>query len=102
MRRNRARWLAPLALAATATSTYLIVHSGLTAKSTTSTAQTRVVHGPVRRGQFANAKFYSVQQGDTLSSIAIKTGVSVATLEKLNPSINPNSLQTSQRLRLRR
>ena len=102
MRRNRARWLAPIALAATATSTYLIVHSGLTAKSTTSTAQTQVLHGPVHRSQFAKAKFYSVQQGDTLSSIAVKTGVSVATLEKLNPSINPNSLQTSQRLRLRR
>ncbi|MBV9004697.1 MAG: LysM peptidoglycan-binding domain-containing protein [Solirubrobacterales bacterium] len=102
MRRNRARWLAPIALAATATSTYLIVHAGLTAKSTTSTAQTQVLHGPVRRGPLTTAKFYSVQPGDTLSGIAHKTGVPLATLESLNPSINPNSLQTSQRLRLRR
>jgi LysM repeat protein len=105
MRRNRARYLAPLALAATITGTYLIVHSALTAKSSiTSTGQTQVLqHGPVRQGRLAKQKFYSVQQGDTLSSIASKTGVPVATLETLNPSIvDPNSLQTSQRLRLRR
>lgn len=103
MRRNVARWLAPLALIATATGTYLIVHSGLSPKSTTTTTQqTQVLHGPIRRGAVTGAKFYTVRAGDTLSGISHKTGVPVAKLQQLNPSINPNSLQTSQRLRLRR
>lgn len=103
MRRNPARWLAPLALAATATVTYVTVHSGLNPTSQhTSTTQTQVVHGALQRGSNSTtAKFYSVHPGDTLSSISHKTGVSLATLQRLNPSISPNSLQTSQRLRLR-
>jgi LysM repeat protein len=47
------------------------------------------------------AKFYVVRPNDTLSKIAARTGVSLATIEQLNPSINPNSLHPSQRLRLR-
>ena len=47
-------------------------------------------------------KFYVVQPNDTLSKIAAHTGVSVATLEALNPGVNPNALHPSQRLRLRR
>ena len=44
-----------------------------------------------------------MQPGDTLSSIAQKTGVSVDTLEALNPKlVDPNSLQAAQRLKLRR
>ena len=48
-------------------------------------------------------KSYVVRRGDTLSSISQKTGVSIQTLQALNHKlIDPNSLQTAQRLRLRR
>jgi LysM repeat protein len=98
--RNRARYLAPIALAATIAGTYIIVHNALTAKQTTT--QARTVARPRARGRFARAKYYAVQAGDSLTSIAAKTGISLTALEALNPHVDPNSLQTGQRLRLRR
>jgi LysM repeat protein len=102
--RSPARYLAPLALAATIAGTYLIVHSGLK-KHSSATTSTQAAGGSraIRaRRKFAKAKFYVVQPGDSLTSIAAKTGISVTTLEALNSNIDPNSLQTAQRLRLRR
>jgi LysM repeat protein len=103
--RNPARYLAPLALAAAATATYVIVHNSLKHKPTTPApliaprpAQTKTSgHTTVTK-----AKFYVVQRNDTLSKIATKTGVSLTTIESLNPSVNPDSLHPTQRLRLRR
>jgi LysM repeat protein len=43
---------------------------------------------------------YVVVAGDTLSGIAAKTHVPLATLEQLNPSVNPSALQVGQTLRL--
>jgi LysM repeat protein len=43
-----------------------------------------------------------VQPNDTLTSVSQKTGVPIATLQALNPTINVNSLQTGQSIRLRR
>jgi LysM repeat protein len=49
-------------------------------------------------------KYYIVKSGDTLSKISSHVHVPVAELTTLNPSLSsdPNSLQTGQRLRLRR
>jgi spore germination protein YaaH len=99
-RRSRARYLAPIALAAVIAGTYFVVHAGLSKKHTTTHSQpSRRRQG---RGKYARARFYVVQPGDSLTSIARKTGIPLTTLEALNPRIDPNSLQTSQRLRLRR
>ena len=106
--RNPARYIAPLALAAAVTATYLIVHHALIDKhSSTSTATVHTTSTVVRRhghsgGTLSNAKFYVVKSGDSLLGIAAKTGVAITTIEALNPHINPNNLQPSQRLRLRR
>ena len=104
-RRSPGRYLAPLALAATVAGTYLIVHAGLTHTSSTSSSHvsSRATNN-AKRGKNHQAKIYVVQPGDTLSSIAQKTRVSVATLEALNPKLvdDPNSLQAAQRLKLRR
>ncbi|MCX8001714.1 MAG: N-acetylmuramoyl-L-alanine amidase [Anoxybacillus mongoliensis] len=43
-------------------------------------------------------KQYTVQQGDTLWAISQKTGVSVKTLLRLNPHINPRTLQPGQQI----
>ncbi len=96
--RSPARFLAPIALAATIAGTYLIVHTGLTHKHSTPahTATTRKVNRKYR------GRFYRVQPGDSLTGIASKTGIALTTLEALNPNIDPNALQTSQRIRLRR
>jgi LysM repeat protein len=46
-------------------------------------------------------RIYIVQQGDTLGSIAAKTGIPVAKLQELNPQLDQFSLQTGQRIRIR-
>jgi len=105
--RNPARYLAPLAIAAVAVVAYVIVHKAIVHKhtgaptslvQTTSTTATTGTTHPVS----LKTKFYVVQPNDTLSKIAAQTGVSVATLEALNPGVNPSALHPSQRLRLRR
>jgi len=103
--RNPARYIVPLALAAAVTATYLIVHHAIISRhssTTTTTVQTTstvVHHG--HPGSASKATFYVVKPGDSLSGIAAKTGVPITTIESLNPHVNPNRLQPSQRLRLR-
>lgn len=48
-----------------------------------------------------NKKYYSVRSGDSLWKIANKNGTTVATLTKLNPTINPNRLKIGQKIRIR-
>ncbi len=105
--RNPARYIAPLALAAAVTATYLVVHDALvpkhTSASTTTVQTTSTVahHNAKGAATPSKAKFYIVKPGDSLSGIAAHTGVSITTIEALNPHLNPNALQPSQRLRLR-
>jgi LysM repeat protein len=102
-----ARFLAPIALAAVGVGVYLIVHSTLdkhtaTVLSSSSTIATGRQHTSHKRRRVP--KYYIVKSGDTLSKISSHVHVPVAELTTLNPSLssNPNSLQTGQRLRLRR
>jgi LysM repeat protein len=44
---------------------------------------------------------WTVKPGDTLFSIATQFGTSVKELERLNPSINPSTLQVGQELVVR-
>ena len=103
--RNPARYIAPHALAAAVAATYLVVHHALVPKHSTSTTTVKttstVVQHHGKGGPPSKAKFYVVKSGDSLSGIAAKTGVSITTIEALNPHLNPNSLKPSQRLRLR-
>jgi LysM repeat protein len=103
-----ARFLAPIALAAVGVGVYLIVHSTLAPRNTTvvstsssSTASGRTHTSHKRR---RTPKYYTVRSGDTLSKISSRVGIPVPELTILNPSLSsdPNSLQTGQRLRLRR
>jgi LysM domain len=99
-RRNRARYLAPIALVAVIGGTYAVVNAGGLAPRHASPHQ---AHGGTRRRtRFTRSHFYVVQAGENLTSIAVKTGVGVGRLESLNPNLDPNALQTGQRLRLRR
>lgn len=47
------------------------------------------------------AAAYVVQNGDTLTSIARKTGLSVTRLQELNPSVDPQILISGEKLKLR-
>lgn len=44
---------------------------------------------------------YVVQNGDTLTSIAHKTGVPLRQIEELNPGLDPQILPSGERLKLR-
>ena len=48
------------------------------------------------------AKTYTVQSGDTLTSISQKTGVPLAELQALNPEIDPQILVAGEVLKLQK
>ncbi|HJU35985.1 MAG TPA: LysM domain-containing protein [Gaiellaceae bacterium] len=104
MERSRiTRWAAPVAFLAAVTIGALLVRSGLqhgkhhaTKPATTLTAKSKQHHGHAHR----RPKTYTVEQDDTLESIATKTGTTVARLLKLNPGVNPTALRVGQRIRV--
>ena len=113
-RRSPARFLAPVALAIAVLGVYLVAQHALGGSAST---RSHVSHRSLRPASrrhhtttsqttttstSAGARFYRVRSGDNLSVISVRTGVSLATLELLNPKVSSNSLQVGQRLRLRR
>jgi LysM repeat protein len=103
--RSRARYLAPIALVASIAVTYLVVHDSLKSKHASTTSHSVVLPARTTTGGKKPAHrsgVYVVKSGDSLSVISARTGVPVATLESLNPGIDPNALQTGQRLTLRK
>src|SRR4051812_834415 len=113
-RRSPLRILAPVALVGFAVALALVITStnkndGSSNKSAsqaekardlgTSTARARARRRAAR--DRLPKRVYVVQDGDTLGSIAEKTGVSVEKLQELNPSLDQFSLQTGQRIKIR-
>ena len=111
-RRSPARYLAPLAIVAFLVALAVVVSSsgdpatggsgGADAAATPergSAGQDSERSGKRRR---TGRKSYRVRPGDTPSTIAERTGVSLEELEALNPDIDPQQLTPGQRLRLRR
>ena len=111
-RRSPARWLAPLALVACAVAVYTVVNATLLSSdepaATSSTGKTTTAKsGTVsqrsksgKRRTTRRRRSYIVKSGDTLSSISVKTGVSLERIQALNPKLDSNSLQTGQRVKL--
>lgn len=58
-------------------------------------------HAEQGPGKAHTPKSYEVQSGDTLTSIAHKTGVPVAVIIKLNPGVDPQILISGEKLKLR-
>jgi LysM domain len=102
-----ARVLAPLALAVCAIAFLFVIFTsgagedsadeGRPAGERTTTANQRA-GGTRRRPRSAT---YVVKTGDTLGSIAEKTGVDVTRLQELNPDLDPQALVSGQRIKLR-
>jgi LysM repeat protein len=61
--------------------------------------------GSAKRGTAPSSRgvprFYRVKSGDTLGGIAERTGVAIDELMALNPDVDPRTLVTGQRLKLR-
>jgi LysM repeat protein len=111
-RRSPARWLAPIALVACAVVVYTVVNATLLssddssktpASKSSTTSKTRTVSERSKSGKRRTTRrrrTYTVKGGDTLSSIAVKTGVSLERIQALNPKLDSQSLQTGQRVKL--
>jgi LysM repeat protein len=100
--RNLARVAAPLALLMALIAVVVVVQASGTSSSSSSdpSASPRtIVTRPLRHVR-ATPKVYVVKAGDTLTVIADKTGVSLDEIQQLNPDVDPNALQTGQRLKL--
>jgi LysM repeat protein len=88
---------APAAFLLAVTIAVLIAHGALHHGHTSTTPATTQKHAPVSAGP----KVYVVRPGDTLASIAGKTGVGKAQIMTLNPKLQPTSLFIGERIRLR-
>jgi LysM repeat protein len=108
-RRSPARWLVPIALVACVAAVYSVVNATLSDEpSSTSTASTATTPRSSTgsdgtkssKKRTKRRRAYIVKSGDTLSSISIKTGVSLARIQALNPKLDSQSLQTGQRVKL--
>jgi LysM repeat protein len=99
--RNLARLAPPLALLAAAVAVVVVVQASRSSPSSSTSSATRTaVTQSVRHVRRAARPAYVVKAGDTLTVIADKTGVSLDELQQLNPDVDPNALQTGQRLKL--
>jgi LysM repeat protein len=98
--RNRGRYLAPIAIVVVIAVAILIAQAELGSKHH---ARPRAanISKLARHPGSKPATFYLVKEGDSFSSISVKTHVPVPTLESLNPGIDPGALRSGQRLRLR-
>jgi LysM repeat protein len=107
------RYVAPAAFLLAATIGILLIRSGLRAGTSTPTT-TAVVTAPLKnvptsttartRGTTTSTstpRFWTVQAGDTFGVISTKSGVPVATIQRLNPNVKSTSLFIGQKLRLR-
>jgi LysM repeat protein len=106
-RTSPARWLAPLALVTCAVAVYAVVHNTLADSGSTSTSSSQSAKTSAKSsGKGAKKKkhrkrVYVVKDGDTLSAIAVRTGVSLATIQRLNPGLDANTLSTGEKVKLR-
>jgi LysM repeat protein len=117
-KRTSARVLAPLALVAFGLALLLIVASAgggdeEPSNSTASEQEQRdleLAREKKRREKSTERRegqgklpqdVYVVKTGDTLGSIAEKTGVPVEKLQELNPELDPQALVSGQKIKLR-
>jgi LysM repeat protein len=88
---------APTAFLLVVTIAVLVIHGALHRghTPTTPTVTSKLAHVG------AGPKVYIVRAGDTLASIAGKTGVATSRLLTLNPKLQPTSLFLGEKVRLR-
>jgi LysM repeat protein len=98
------RILAPLALIAVVVAILSIVFANTgqdnKAEQDTKSQIANEKSGKKKSGP-ENPRNYTVEQGDTLGGIAEKFNVSTKRLERLNPDIDPQTLNAGQELQIR-
>ena len=102
LRRISVRLVAVLAIAAAGVALFVVIGGSLSDDSGDGQrAERRAQQREKEREDAQTEKVYVVQPNDTLGSIAQKTGVSVETLQQLNPQIDPQALPAGATLKLR-
>lgn len=106
-RRPPTRWIAPLAIVSLAAAGYGVLASNRSSDGNTATSPAKTgsrrsgTSGTSTKARPRGPKAYTVHAGDTLSGIAVSTGVLVSRIKQLNPDLDAQALQPGQRLRLR-
>ncbi|WP_205697549.1 LysM domain-containing protein [Conexibacter sp. SYSU D00693] len=104
-----ARWLAPIALVAAAVAVLLVLagsggssdEAASEPAAPTSTGRTSTTVAQGQEQGDAASRTYKVKSGDSLTSIADRTGVAVERLQQLNPDVDAQTLRVGQTLKLR-
>jgi hypothetical protein len=107
------RYAAPAAFLLAATVAIVLVRSGMDAGNDAGT-RTRSIPTLTRKQvatttttkrhtttSTSGQAFWTVQAGDTFGVISTKSGVPVATIERLNPNVSSTSLFIGEKIRLR-
>lgn len=95
-----ARILAPLALVA-CVAVVLVLVAGVASDEESDVQGDKTRKEQTQAQRQKGPETYVVQAGDTLSGISQSTGVGVAKLERLNPKLDPTTLNAGQTLKLR-
>ena len=109
--RSPARYLAPLALVGFAVALFIVVSGSSPSDEVPATPSTTIQQASGKDGARKSAakkkrkksatRSYVVESGDTPSGIAEKTGVSLETIEALNPDLDPQALTVGDKIKLR-
>ena len=103
-----ARFLAPAAFLLVVTIAVLLVRSGLRGgggHSTTTPPLTQAVTQPATTTTQTTTttparRFYTIQSGDTLDTVAARFGTTTQKLLELNPGIDTHALSVGQKIRV--
>lgn len=94
-----ARFLAPLALIVAVIGVIVVVLTSSGGTPTPALTPHAITTREVRSTK-PHARSYVVKAGDSLTAIAARTGVSIDTIEQLNPDADPQALRVGERLKL--
>src|SRR5436309_12155622 len=102
-----ARILAPAAFLLAVTVAVLLVRAGLEGGGKSGTTTPTTKPQPIARSTTTRPKpkpaarrFYTIQSGDTLETVAAKFGTTTQKLLALNPTIDPHALSVGQKIRI--
>lgn len=95
-----ARFIAPIALLAAVLATILVISSATSDKQTVSAPATATAKVVANKPKHLLRRSYIVKTGDTLSGIADKAGISLETIQTLNPDLDAVALHAGQKVKL--
>lgn len=105
MKRKRswiARFLALVALLAAIAAIVVVAKNADLHSDSGKRERNAASHTKVQKRPRTKAKKYTVESGDTLTSIAHKTGIPVAEIQALNPEVDPQTLIAGEVLKLKK